>query len=91
MSLTGTFEIPTHVAARRVGEETVIIDLEGGSYFGLDSVGARIWELIGRGMDLADVRDTLLSEYDVTVDRLEGDLLKLIDELTARRLVARLR
>jgi len=35
--------VPPHVIARRVGEDTVILDLASGTYFGLDPVGARIW------------------------------------------------
>ena len=34
--------IPAQVMSRQVGDETVILDLGSGMYFGLDPVGARI-------------------------------------------------
>jgi hypothetical protein len=29
-----------------LGDEVAILDLKGGTYYGLDAVGARIWNLI---------------------------------------------
>ena len=41
--------IPAPVMSRLVGDETVLLDLESGMYFGLDGVGQRIWEAIAEG------------------------------------------
>ena len=30
----------------RVGEETVLLHLKSGTYFGIDAVGTRIWALL---------------------------------------------
>ena len=43
---------PSH--GPQVGDETVILDLASGTYFGLDPVGARIWALMGEGKTLAE-------------------------------------
>jgi hypothetical protein len=48
MNLNDTFSVSAQVMARRVGNETVLLDLASGTYFGLDPVGARIWQLIGK-------------------------------------------
>ena len=73
--------------ARTVGDETVILDLASGTYFGLDPVGARIWELMGEGMTLAEVCDRMLEEYAVSRDQLEGDTLRLGEELQRQGLI----
>jgi hypothetical protein len=83
-----TFDIPPTVVARMVGDEVVILDLEAGTYFGLDPVGARIWELIGEGLTLSNVRDRMLNEYDTPSDTLEQDILELIKALREESLVA---
>lgn len=72
MELTDKVTIPVQVMAREVGEEIVILDLAGGSYFGLDPVGARIWELMGEGRTLAEISATMLEEYEVTAEQLQG-------------------
>lgn len=63
--------------------EVVILDLKTGVYYGLDSVGARIWNLIQEPKPVRDIRDMLLNEYDVTSDRCERDLYGLLQELAA--------
>jgi hypothetical protein len=67
--------------------EAVILDLSSGVYFGLNVVGARIWELLQAGRDLRAVRATLLEEFDVPPDRCEADLLGLVHRLAADGLV----
>lgn len=87
MTLDSAFDIPAHVIAREVGGETVILDLDGGSYFGLDAVGARIWGLLNEGLTLAAIRDRMVEDYDASAEEIERDLLGLARELSERRLV----
>ncbi len=87
MNLTDKVTIPTQVMARQVGDETVILDLASGTYYGLDPVGARIWQLMAEGQTLAQVRDVILAEYEVTRENLEHDVLALVQTLLERQLV----
>jgi hypothetical protein len=87
MKLTDKVTIPPNVLARGVGAETVILDLESGTYFGLDPVGARIWQLLSEGQSLADICAAIQSEYDVGAADAEKDLVTLVDELVAQGLV----
>lgn len=88
MNLSTKLAVPSQVMARPVGDETIILDLASGTYFGLDPVGARIWQLIGEGHPLTEVCDRLLTEYDVERAQLEADVLRLIQELLDRGLVS---
>ncbi|MGB4911608.1 MAG: PqqD family protein [Candidatus Dechloromonas phosphoritropha] len=87
MNLSDSLSIPSQVMARTVGDETVILDLASGTYFGLDPIGARIWELMGEGKTLAEISATMLEEYEVTAEQLQGDVIKLAGELAERGLV----
>lgn len=87
MNLTDKVTIPAQVMARQVGEETVILDLASGTYFGLDPVGARVWQLMGEGKTLGEICDTMLDEYEVTRDALERDVIELAQELSAQGLI----
>jgi hypothetical protein len=88
MNLTDKASIPAQVMARQVGDETVILDLAGGTYYGLDPVGARIWQLMGEGKSLGEICDTLLVEYDVTREVLLRDVLELADKLHSQKLIS---
>ena len=87
MNLMDQVTIPEQVMARQVGEETVILDLASGTYFGLDPVGARIWQLLGEGRALAEVCESMLAEYDVSRDEFERDLTELLDALGEKGLI----
>jgi hypothetical protein len=90
LALSSRVAIRSDVLARTVGDETVILDLASGSYFGLNPVGSRIWKLIGAtqgGCALDDVRDAMLALYDVAPDALERDLVDLAEALRAQKLI----
>ena len=70
-----------------LGGEAAILNLSSGVYYGLDAVGARIWNLIQEPRNVSDIRDALLKEYDVDPDRCERDLLALLHDLAAGGLI----
>jgi hypothetical protein len=82
-----TLTVPEHVMSRQVGEETVILDLGSGTYFGLDPVGARIWQLLSGGSTVDHIVTTLMGEYDVLQEHLQQDVQSLVSDLVARGLV----
>ncbi len=88
MNLSDRVNIPTQVMARTVGDETVILDLASGTYFGLDPVGARIWGLMGESKTLAEICGQMLEEYEVSREELERDTLKLAQVLAAQGLIS---
>ena len=65
---------------QEIGGEGVILDLESSSYFGLDEVGVRLWQLLLADPDLQAACDVLLAEYDVERIRLEQDIATLVTE-----------
>src|SRR5215207_4478914 len=70
-----------------LGGEVAILDLKAGMYYGLDEVGARIWELIQEPRAVREVHNMLLSQYDVERERCERDLLSLLQQLADEGLV----
>jgi Coenzyme PQQ synthesis protein D (PqqD) len=67
--------------------EAVILSLKSGQYFGLNEVGARVWNLIQEPKTVKEIRDTLLKEYDVESECCERELLALLQDLAAKGLV----
>jgi|HubBroStandDraft_6_1064221.scaffolds.fasta_scaffold1367459_1 hypothetical protein len=76
-----------HVRCRRFDEDLVMVDLEGGEYFALDAVGARMWDLLVSGKTPAEVGAILAAEYEASEDDIFRDCMKLADDLLHRRLV----
>jgi hypothetical protein len=89
MDMHAPLTLSPDAMAREVGGELVILHLGSGTYFGLDEVGTRIWQLLGEGLTPALVCNRLEGEYEVPRETLERDLVALLDELCAHDLVGR--
>lgn len=70
-----------------LGEEAVILDVASGTYYGLDAVGLRVWDLVQEPRRVADIVTAIVAEYDVDRDRCEQDVLLLLNGLAAKGLV----
>lgn len=86
-------ELPTKLTpsddamVRTVGNESVILDLASGKYFGLDPVGTRLWQLLSQGRSFEQACTELLGEYEVEEAQLRRDAQKLIADLLAHGLL----
>lgn len=81
--------ISSDVMARQLGDDCVMLDLASGTYFGLDPVGARVWQLLEGGKSFEEVCEALVEEYEASPEAIRGDVSRLIDELAANGLVVR--
>ena len=86
--LSSTFSVSQEVLSQEVSGETVLLDLQSESYFGLDAVGTRIWQLLQENNHLQQVFDIMLEEYDVDEKQLDKDLNELLDKLLDEGLIA---
>ncbi|WP_321422026.1 PqqD family protein [uncultured Methanobacterium sp.] len=71
----------------KVEDEMVLLGMEDGIYYGLNPVGAFIWEQIKEPKTIDQIRDAILDEYNVEKDECERDLLELLKELTENGMV----
>jgi len=66
-----------------VGDETVILHLKSGTYFGLDPMGTRIWAMLKEGVSNSDICKRLTKEFDVSREVVEADARRFLSELKA--------
>lgn len=62
------FKIASDVIFTDLAGEAVLLNLHSGMYYGLNEVGALIWQSIQKHQSVDEVRDSLLNEYDVDPD-----------------------
>ena len=77
---------PQHVSVDLDGE-AVVLDTDAGIYFGIDGVGARIWELLSSPRRVTDVVATLVDEYDVEPDACRADIERFLSDLYDQGLI----
>ncbi len=83
-----TYAIAEQVVFEVVDGEAVLLDLDSGTYFKLNGVGARTWQLLEAGpRSLSELAEVLVQEFEVTPEVLVGDLEVLLSELSDAGLV----
>ncbi len=70
-----------------LGKEVAILDLGAGMYYGLNEVGARIWELVQEPRTVEEIQAVILDEYEVDPASGKRDVLALLQQLADNRLV----
>jgi hypothetical protein len=64
-----------------VDEEMVMLDPRTSRYFGVDSIGARIWELLEQPVSVDEVCIALRGEFDVEEEACRADVLAFLEQL----------
>ncbi|MBN1835413.1 MAG: PqqD family protein [Spirochaetales bacterium] len=68
-------------------DEKVILNTQSGIYYGLDQVGARVWDLVAHPIAVGELASRVLEEYEVDPESLRADLVQLLKDLLAKGLV----
>lgn len=69
-------------------DELVLLDVQAGSYFALNEVGARVWDLCDGTRSVGEIFGVVAAEFDAPLDVIERDVRGLLEDLATDRLVA---
>lgn len=75
-------------ASSDVDGEAVLLNLQSGVYYGLNSVGANIWNLLQEPKRVSEIRDFILAKYQkVEAQQCDRDILALLQEMETEGLI----
>lgn len=77
----------THVVAKTIDDVAVLLDLTNETYYSLNDVGSRVWELADGQRTITAIVDTLVSEYDAAPDQIREDVDNLLADLASEGLL----
>ncbi|MGN7824374.1 PqqD family protein [Chitinophaga sp. 22536] len=80
-------KISENTVVREIGNCVVILNLNTERFYELNEVGKRFWELLTGNNDYDTTFNTLQAEYEVSPERLQTDLCRLIDDLHKAELI----
>lgn len=92
VQLSDVFRHADNIVTRKVMDETLLVPIAGDlasmeNLYALNTTGAFIWQALDGSRSLEDIRGLLVAEYAAPVEVLEADLLELVEELTAAKLL----
>ena len=75
------------VIQSRIGDEVVMLDVESGYYFGLNSVASVIWDMMKKKIELNTLVENLMKDFDVDKATCELDTLELLEEMKGKKII----
>ena len=81
------WQIAPSILHSKIDEEVILMSIEADSYFGLDPIASRIWELLEEPKSLQELTATLTEEYEVDADTCQQDVQELLDDMAGRGLI----
>jgi len=88
MNLNTRLEVSSSVVTREIGGEMVLMDLESGTYFGLDAIGGRAWQAFEDGQSIEELCAQIEPDFEVAPEQLREDMLALARMLLENKLVS---
>lgn len=80
--------IPDGVMIRELAGESVLLNLETESYFGLDEIGTRMWSALIESESIEAACERLRAEYEVEPEKLREDVEDFVHALSESGLIA---
>jgi hypothetical protein len=77
-----------NVVHETVEHETIIIQLEHGTYYSLTEAGACVWDVVLRGGNAADAVAAVTASYEVVIEIATPAVAALLETLVAESLLA---
>jgi hypothetical protein len=81
------YTVAEGVYSQTIGDETVLLDMNGEEYFGLNHVGTIIWKLLQESRDLQYIHNELLETFDSDSETIAADLMELVALLLEKNLI----
>lgn len=77
----------TQQVSCNLNEEVAILDLEKAVYFGLEGVGAHIWQALAEPRSVAEICESVVEEFDVAPETCRDDVIRFLTALKEAGLV----
>lgn len=81
------YRVPAHVVRRHVGDELVLLSMSSEQYFGLDPIGAEMFEHLAAGSTVEEMVAAVAAAYEVPRSQVEVDATSLLEQLSEAELL----
>ena len=91
LSPSASITVKADVVSRTVGDDMILLDLESGTYYTLNGVGAVVWSELERGAAVDGALDAataaVVAQFEVEDGTARADVSALLDDLESHGLV----
>jgi len=65
----------------RVHEDLMMLNVDQGAYYSLDSIAADIWSILEQPARVSEIVERLRQRYDVTAEQCQSDVLEFLGQM----------
>lgn len=87
-TIDSTVERSKEVIASEVEDELVMMSLENGKYYGIDSIGGDIWKMLESPLKVSEIYERLMKVYQVDESTCKQDVNLFLEQLIEQNLVS---
>lgn len=87
--MTETYKFADNIALTELDSELVLLNLDNGEYFALNTTGALIAKLVNQGLSLAEAGKQIAEKFSIELDRAQSDVSELIGQLMEQQLLVK--
>ena len=81
------YAVSQNLTSAELDGDVVLLNFSDGHYYGLEAVAAEIWRYLQEPRTLDQLVEFVTSEFEVDPVRTRQDLINLLQDLEARKLV----
>lgn len=87
LNLNSTVTQNKETLSSAIDDELVLLSIINNKYYGMDSVGNSIWDLLAEPIMISEVVAVLTKEYDISAAECEKDIFSFLAELHSEDLI----
>jgi len=81
------YHFPENIALTDVDDEMVLLNLDSGTYYGLNRIGAQFVRSIQNGLSRDQTTEEIVRQYQMDRATVNNDIAELIEQLLAQKLM----
>ncbi|MDX8378197.1 MAG: lasso peptide biosynthesis PqqD family chaperone [Mariprofundales bacterium] len=82
INLNNTVRRHPEIVHNDMDGEIVMMSVKNGSYFGLNNVGSKIWEMLEQEMSGQQICEKLLEQFDVTEQQCHDEVILFLEKMS---------
>jgi hypothetical protein len=75
------------IISSEIDNESILLNIENNNYYRIPATAKRVWSMLTNPISIAEIIETLLTEYNVSREQCEKDVFAFLNNLLANNLI----
>jgi hypothetical protein len=84
---TATASKNPSITSSKLDNETILLNIDTGDYYTLNSTGAEIWALLDSALPVGEIIDVVAAKFSISKEKSKDDVSALLNTLAEEHLI----